>query len=81
MRELRVIVDDVRRALELAATRDDLRQLLPGLWQEIRTSYEETEAEFREQTRTLEAAISQRNEKSDQCGAEEKSVRRNEISF
>lgn len=72
LRELRVIVDDVRRALELAATRDDLRQLLPGLWQEIRTSYEETEAEFREQTSTLEAAISQRNEKSDQCGAEEK---------
>ena len=46
LRELRAIVEDVRRVLELAAERDGLRRLLPGLWQEVRTQYGQTESEI-----------------------------------
>lgn len=46
LRELRAIVEDVRRVLELAADRDALRLLLPGLWQAVRTQYGQTESEI-----------------------------------
>lgn len=47
--ELRTIADDVRRVLELASTRESLRRLLPGLWQEITRAYSLSEDEFSQQ--------------------------------
>lgn len=46
LRELRAIVEDVHRILALAADRDALRRLLPGLWQEVRVQYGKTESEI-----------------------------------
>lgn len=46
VRELRAIVEDVRQVLVLAAQRDDLRRLLPGLWEEVRSEYGRTESEL-----------------------------------
>ncbi|MCF8055835.1 MAG: hypothetical protein K9K37_04240 [Desulfocapsa sp.] len=46
VRELRGIVEDVRQILVLAAQRDDLRSLLPGLWEEVRAEYGRTESEL-----------------------------------
>lgn len=46
LRELRAIVEDVRRVLALAAEREGLRRLLPGLWQEVRVQYGQTESEM-----------------------------------
>ncbi|MDK9706397.1 MAG: hypothetical protein OEL83_05045 [Desulforhopalus sp.] len=46
LRELRAIVEDVRRVLGLAAERDGLRRLLPGLWQAVRTQYGKIESEI-----------------------------------
>lgn len=39
LRELRALVEDVRRVLCLAAERDGLRRLLPGLWEMVKTVY------------------------------------------
>jgi hypothetical protein len=46
VRELRAIVEDVRQVLVLAAQRDNLRRLLPGLWEEVRAEYGKTESEL-----------------------------------
>ena len=75
LRDLRVIVDDVRRTLDLAATRDGLRRLLPGLWQEVRTAFEKTEVELHEQTRTIQASITHLNEQENSRDEEEKKFR------
>jgi predicted nucleic acid-binding Zn-ribbon protein len=39
LRELKAIADDVRRVLDLARERGELRQQLPGLWEAIRNAY------------------------------------------
>lgn len=75
VRDLRVIVDDVRRTLDLAASRDGLRRLLPGLWQEVRATFDKTEAELHEQTWTIQASIAQLNEVESRRNEEEKKCR------
>lgn len=45
LRELRALVEDVRRVLGLAAERDGLRRLLPGLWQEVKGAYGQVKEE------------------------------------
>jgi predicted nucleic acid-binding Zn-ribbon protein len=62
--ELRTIADDVQRVLELAATRDSLRRLLPGLWQEITRSFALKEDEFSKQGKKINDHLEQiRDEK------------------
>lgn len=46
LRELRALVDDVRRVLSLAAERDGLRRLLPGLWEEVKAAYGQVREEI-----------------------------------
>jgi len=75
LRDLRLIVDDVRRTLNLAATRDGLRRLLPGLWQEVRATFDNTEAELDAQTRTIQASIAQLGEEECRRNEEEKKSR------
>ncbi len=57
LRELRAIVDDVRRLLGLAADRDTLRRLLPGLWEEVRAGYGRAETAILQGKQHVEARL------------------------
>jgi hypothetical protein len=52
--ELRTIVEDVRRVLDLAARRNGLRRQLPGLWEEVRSSYARTETDILHRQQQIE---------------------------
>ena len=46
LRELKAIAVDVRRVLDLACERDELRRQLPGLWEAVRSAYADAEGEL-----------------------------------
>ncbi len=54
LRDLRAIVEDVRRVLALVADRDALRRLLPGLWEAVRAGYGEAESEILQKRQKIE---------------------------
>ncbi|MFH1215488.1 MAG: hypothetical protein V1706_03200 [Pseudomonadota bacterium] len=60
--ELRTITDDVRHVLALASDRDNLRRLLPGLWEEITLSYAQAAEEFRQQENKIKERLDQARE-------------------
>lgn len=64
LRELRAIVEDVRRVLQLAAERDGLRRLLPGLWQAVRTQYGKTESEILQRRQKIAEHLARLDEES-----------------
>ena len=72
LRDLRAIVEDVRRLLALVAERDALRRLLPGLWEAIRVEYGEVESELLQQKKKTEERLSLLDDEAERLNAEEK---------
>lgn len=66
LRDLRAIAEDVHRVLTLAAERDGLRGLLPGLWQAMKASYARSESAILQQQDAVEENLAQRGEE-DSC--------------
>lgn len=75
LRELRAIVVDVRRVLELAADRDALRRLLPALWQAVRTQYEQTELEILQRRQKIAEHIARLGEEGGRLAERVKTCR------
>lgn len=71
LRELRAIVEDVRLVLELAAKRDDLQRLLPGLWEAVRTEYGRTESELVQRKQKKEEHLARLGEEGGRLAGEE----------
>lgn len=71
LRELRAIVEDVRLVLELAAKRDDLQHLLPGLWEAVRTEYGRTESELVQRKQKIEERLARLGEEGGRLAEEE----------
>ena len=64
LRELRAIVEDVRLVLELAAKRDDLQRLLPGLWAAVLAEYGRTESELVQRKEKIAERLARLDEES-----------------
>ncbi len=74
--ELRTIVEDVHHVLEHASERDQLRRQLPGLWQQIRESYAQIEAETLRQKQEILENIAHLNDEQARIGEEERAVKK-----
>jgi hypothetical protein len=72
LRDLRAIVEDVRRVLALVADRDALRRLLPGLWEAVRAGYGEVESEILQSKQKIEERLARLDEDGGRLGEEEK---------
>ncbi|MBU1420099.1 MAG: hypothetical protein KKD01_13825 [Proteobacteria bacterium] len=72
LRDLRAIVEDVRRVLTLVVDRDNLRQLLPGLWEAVRAGYGEVESEIVRSKQKIEERLILLNEDGGRLAEEEK---------
>lgn len=70
LRDLRAIVEDVRRVLTLVADRNALRLLLPGLWAAVRAGYGEVESEILSSKQKIAEDLT-RLDKDGGCLAEE----------
>jgi len=77
LRDLRAIVEDVRRLLALADERDTLRRLLPGLWEAVRAGYGEAESEIVLNRQKIDERLARLDEEGGRL-AEEESTCRNE---
>ncbi|EKD39162.1 MAG: hypothetical protein ACD_75C00490G0006 [uncultured bacterium] len=75
LRELRAIVEDVRRVLELTAEREGLRRLLPGLWQAVRTQYGQTESDILQRQQKIVDHLARLDEESRRLAEDIKTCR------
>ncbi len=71
LRDLRAIVEDVRRVLTLAEERDSLRRLLPGLFEAVRASYGRTDADILQQKNKIEESLARLGEEDGRLVGEE----------
>ncbi|MEZ4600717.1 MAG: hypothetical protein R2940_13090 [Syntrophotaleaceae bacterium] len=75
LRELKAIADDVRRVLDLARERDQLRQQLPGLWEAIRNAYSAMEEDISRQKLEFDIRTTELAEEERQKLSREKEVK------
>ncbi len=75
LHELRAIVEDVRLVLELAAGRDDLQRLLPGLWEAVRAEYGRTESELMRSRQKIADRLARLGEEGGRLAEEEEKCR------
>ena len=76
LRDLRAIVEDVRRLLALVAERDDLRRLLPGLWEEVLARYGEVETKRVEQRQKIEEHLGRLDKERGRLAEKEKKYKK-----
>jgi len=72
LRELRALVEDVRRVLSLAAERDGLRRLLPGLWEEVKAAYGQVREEISRHTQQVAERLARLGEATSRLVEDEK---------
>ncbi|MGB3221862.1 MAG: hypothetical protein WBB23_03595 [Desulforhopalus sp.] len=72
LRDLRAIAEDVRRVLTLAAERDTLRRMLPGLWEAVQAEYGRTEAEIVQRKARIDESLARLGEEESRLVGEEK---------
>lgn len=72
LRDLRAIVEDVRRLLALVDERDELQRLLPGLWEEVLARYGEVETKRVEQRQKIEEHLSRLDKERGRLAEKEK---------
>jgi hypothetical protein len=71
LRDLRAIAEDVRRVLALAGERDDLRRMLPGLWEAVQAEYGRTEAEIVQRKSKIDESLARLGEEESRLVKEE----------
>ena len=71
LRDLRAIVEDVRRVLALADERDGLRRMLPGLWEAVQAEYGRTEVEIVQRIARIDDSLARLGEEERRLVGEE----------